>query len=439
MSRMSLNPVVCLMLAVPVFGASAVSAASMSPLLQIGTQDFDQSVPEVAYNSVRDEYLVVWTPTETGHSATIMGQRRSATGAFLSQFIIAREDNPARDNAVPSADYDPVNDRYLVVWSHDFFGDATDWDIHGRFVPWNGPSASLPSFVINALPGSAVRPRIAHSSGTPQGFMVTWRNQWVGGSPPDSISAQRVDTAGTLQGSPISVASDQTDFRIEPDIAYNLARNEYLIVYMHMVGELSDVYGVRLSATGDILGGGAFGIAGWPAQEVGPRIAASRVSNRWAVVWQSQELVLPREYNVYARLVWVDGTGAIQMEAPVSVSPLTINEIYPDVAAHPESSDFLIAWGQQYNSGDYGILARVLDSTNRLGTFFNPRTVLAGETIVSKFPAVAAGKYDWFVAWEHTRDGSTIYKDIYGRILYSRIFADGFESGLVTSWSSATQ
>ncbi len=339
---------------------------------------------------------------------------------------------------MPSAAYDPGNDRYLVVWTHDSLGNGQFFNVYGRLVPWNGPIASLQAFSINNFASKSWRPRVAYGGGTPQGFVVTWRNRWAGG-PPDDIYAQRLDTAGTLQGGPISVASDPTNFRIEPDIAYNRARNEYLIVYMNMVSEYSDVYGVRLSATGEILGGGAFGIAGWPDQEVAPRIAASRVSNRWAVVWQSQELVLPREYNVYARLVWVDGTGAIQMEAPVAVSPLTINEIYPDVAAHPESSNFLIAWAQQYNSGDYGVWARVLHSTNRLGTFFTPRTVLAGETIMSKYPAVAAGKYDWFVAWEHTRDGTTTYTDIYGRLLYSRIFADGFESGLLTRWSSATQ
>ena len=441
MSRTLLIPMCVFSLTITVFGASVGSAATMSSPLTISNQDYDEYFPDVAYNSVHDEYLVVWTEVSPTHSATIMGQRRTAAGAFIAEFVIAREDNPAHDNIAPSVAYDSGNDRYLVVWSHDYWGDSSDWDVHGRFVLWNGPSAGLPAFPINALPGKAWRPRVAFGAGTPQGFMVTWWNEWSGGSPPPNISAQRLDTAGTLQGGTISVASDATNWRIDADIAYNQARNEYLIVYQSMVGEVSDVDGVRLSATGAILAGGAFGIARWPDHEIVPRIAASRVSNRWAVVWQSQPLVVPREFNVFARLVWVDGTGTIQMEAPVAVSPLTVNEFYPDVAAHPESSNFLITWGQQYQntSFDHGIWARVLHSTNRLGTFFKPITVLGGETATSQYPAIAAGKGDWMAAWVYTRDGTANYKDIYGRVLFGEVFSDGFEAGDMTRWSSSTQ
>ena len=110
------------------------------------------------------------------------------------------------------------------------------------------------------------------------------------------------------------------------------------------------------------------------------------------------------------------------MEAPVHLDWTSINERMPDIAAYPESSNFLIAWEQQYSSttGPYGIRARVLDATNVLGRVYIPRDSTIGETLACSSPVVAGGGGDWMVVWEHPRDDTPSYRDIHGRILKDR-------------------
>ncbi|MCJ7754688.1 MAG: hypothetical protein MUP13_08990 [Thermoanaerobaculales bacterium] len=423
-----------LFVVVSLLAAPCVNAASESAEIIVSAQAFDEYLPDVAYNSVRDEYFVVWHDKSPLQSRSIMARRYTAAGAFIAEYIIAFEDGPPRDNAQPSVAYDPVNDRYLVVWVRDYFGDGSDWDVYGRFVPWNGPIVGLAAFSINSFTSKQWNPRIAFG-GTAQEFMVTWWNEGSGGVK-SYVSAQRVAAAGNTVGGAITVTYDALEERVAPDIAYNHARNEYIIAYQRMDAGGGNIYGVRLASGGAILGGD-FGIAAWPDAETSPRISASRVSDRWAVVWNSQ--VTASEKDVFARLVWVNGTGAIETAAPVNIDHSDLNEIRPDVSAFPESSNFLVAYQAQYSnlSGKYGIHAQVLNADNTLGRFFLPRGLYIGEILTDcSAPAVAGGKGDWMVAWEHDRDATPTYQDIHGRVLFDEIFSDGFESGNTTRWSS---
>ena len=146
------------------------------------------------------------------------------------------------------------------------------------------------------------------------------------------------------------------------------------------------------------------------------------------MVWQSE--VSATNFDVYARLVWVDLMGDVQTAAPVHLPYSSVNESMPDIAAHPESSNSLITWRQQYSSisGPYGIEAQVLHATNVLGRSLTPRGVYIGENLDCDQPAVAGGVGDWMVVWEHPRDDTPTYRDIHGVILFDEIFSDGFES-----------
>lgn len=434
------KPIQCLvagamMSVAPLFSVQTAAAAEMSAEITVSAQDFDEYLPDVAYNSVRDEYFVVWHDNSPLQPRSVMGRRYTAEGVFIAEYVIAFNDSPARDNAQPAVAYDPVNDRYLVVWVYDYFGDGSDWDVHGRLVPWDGPTVGLNEFVVTDVGGNQWNPRVAWG-GTVQEYMVTWWSEANGGWAA-SVYERRVSAAGVPDYTIVTVASDPTIEQVAPDIAYNQARNEYLIVYQKMEAGGGDVFGVRLSGSGAILGGGGFGIAAWPDAETAPRVAASRVADRWAVAWQSQ--VEPTYKDVYARLLWVDGTGTVQMASPVNIDHTVLNESVPDISAHSESLNFLIAYQAQYSSlsGEYGIHAQVLVSDNSLGQHFSPRVLTTGDVLTDcRAPAVAGGVNDWFVAWEHIRDATPSYQDIHGRVLFADIFTDGFESSDTSAWSS---
>ena len=90
------------------------------------------SYPTIAWNSIQNEYLVVWkgddnTPPLVGGEDEIFGQRLSATGAELgsNDFRISFMGNDAESNASIRDDYDaygpdvafsPTAGEYLVTW-----------------------------------------------------------------------------------------------------------------------------------------------------------------------------------------------------------------------------------------------------------------------------------------------------------------------------------
>ena len=170
----------------------------MGPERVISNQDFDEYLPQVAHNSVRNEYFVVWHDVSPFQARSVMGKRVDNMGNTIAEFIIAFEDMPPRDNGQPTVAYDPVNNSYFVSWVRDVFGDGSDWDVEGRIVPWDGPSVSFPAFNVCSFTSNQWNPRAAYA-GTPGEFLVTWWNEGSGGVN-SYISAQRVSTSGRSLG-----------------------------------------------------------------------------------------------------------------------------------------------------------------------------------------------------------------------------------------------
>ena len=162
----------CLVFLLMLFPAGSASGDSMSSEITVTEWDMDEYQPDVAYNSVHDEYFVVWWDNN-GISFAVLAARYTAAG--FGKYVIAYETNPVRYNAEPSVAYDPVTDEYFVVWSRDYYGDESDYDIYGRYVPWDGPDGSHLAFPIDGASGHQWDPRVAYNRSDNE-FMVTWWN-----------------------------------------------------------------------------------------------------------------------------------------------------------------------------------------------------------------------------------------------------------------------
>lgn len=204
--------------------------------------------PKVAYNSKHDEYLVVYqyehpifTPVRR-----IDAGRLTADGGYIENFTVS--DLP-EGCSTPDIAYDPVNDRYLVVWTYDAAGNGSNYDIHGRFIPWDGPATGTAASFPIAQQGAwnELYPRIAYGS-TQQEFAVVYalaRNDgavipaYIGGG------AIKADGSGTINtAAPQFSISNGSEPRINPDIIYNPVLNEFLVVW----DNTSDVYASRINA-----------------------------------------------------------------------------------------------------------------------------------------------------------------------------------------------
>jgi len=386
--------------------ASATAGPYLGGEIVISALDNEQYLPSVAYNWKHDEYLVVWH-NNWGGNRDIYAQRISGKGELLSWFAVGptAPSNPyPNDRIQPSVAYDPVNDRYLVVWMYDTPGDGSNWDIHGVFVNWDGPIQGLHQFNICDWTTSQWTPKVVYSR-TEEEFMIVWFTDHP--TVPGYISGRRMtasDATFPTSGSDFTI-SDPAQIRINQALAYNLARNEYLVVY----DDTQDVFASRFTGTGLPLGGGEFSIATWPGAETRPAVAACSGTDQYLVAWENNQP------DIYARFVKGDGSldgGPLQLEST------SVDEIEPQVACNAAGNQFLAVWQQQFSSatGPYGVWGQFVNPDKTLGANFGMMTPTSGVTAEFTRPAVAGGNVNYLTAWEHDRAG-TAFQDIHGRLI----------------------
>lgn len=417
-------------LAAAVIAAAAVATPvaadhGMSHEVTVSAIDNEQHLPSVAYNWQRDEYLVVWH-NQFFNGRDVYGRRVDRFGRVLNEFVISSD---LDDRAQPAVAYDWVNDRYLVVYIVDVFGDGSDYDVYGRLIGWDGPNPGWTEFPICTWTSSQWNPQVEYA-GSQQEFMVVWTNTPAG--VPAYVSARRVSPDGSTPHGGFTVSSG-AEPRVNPQIAYNLARNEHLVTYDLVAGGGSgvDIWATRMTAGGTILGGGEFAVAAWPGTEEHPDVAACRLADKYLVVWQS--LAGADNYDVYGR--FVNGDGTID-GAPVLFDATSIDEREPTVGCMRDDTRFLVAWQQEYSSvgGPVGVQAQSIGSDHAKDASFAPRVIYVGETIHCTDPVIAGGDGGWFIAWEQDRQG-TAHQDIHGRSVWE-LLGSGFEGSGFHGWSS---
>jgi len=379
-------------------GVSAAGLPRLGGEIVVSELNNEQHWPAVAYNWKHDEYLVVWQNVWGGGAVDIYAQRVTSSGEVKSWFAVTAGLNW---RCVPSVAYDPVNDRYLVVWMYDVYGDQSDWDIRGRFIPWNGPSGSLAEYSICSWNTHQWYPKVVYARAQEE-FLVVWFNQYQTGPLPNYVSGQRIRAAdGSFPDGAWTIANHATERRWHPDVAYNLARNEYLVVY----DDGFDIYGTRLTGNGVKLGGGEFSIAGWPDAEIFPAVAACREADQYAVVWQSHRM---GDYDLYVRFI----TGAGIPDAVQPISEMAGNQENADVACDESGQGYLVTW--QETLAQTGISGRMISPNKTMGPGF--QIVSPGPGLGHTDPAVGGGESNYLVVWSHQRPSSP-FRDIHGRLI----------------------
>jgi hypothetical protein len=249
-----------------VFAQSRVGSTFFPKPADGGTRRFS----DIAYDANNDAYLVVWGLGQVGARFV------SAAGAPLGAPTTL---NSTTGGAARVA-CGPSNDSCLVVWIQE------PASIIGRFVRYNGgavQSVTAPFAISQAGSKlSAAAPGITYSSAANE-FLVAWTE--INGSP--NVKAQRVSETGSLRGSVISVAAS-TLWEGFPSLAYNLAQDEYLVVYyFESSGGTNSVGAQRLKpGTGALIGGRSTLYASTFDQY--PEVAYNRRQNEYlAITWGS--------------------------------------------------------------------------------------------------------------------------------------------------------
>ena len=306
----------------------------------------------------------------------------------------------------PSVDYDPLHDRYLVVFIFGESSGSSKPDLVGRFIPWKGPDPAFKSFPIAAWSTTQIDPDVAYGRAMDE-FLVVWGNLYAPPSLlPNYISGRRIRAAdGSFPGTGSDMTiSHPSQVRNSPRVTYNLARNEYLVVY----DNLEDILGTRF--TGDLNHdfGGEFSIAGWPDIEIRPDVAACHAVNQYFVVWQSDQG--SGNKAIYGR--FISGSGA---NGDVhKIDDTTGIENLASVSCSDSGNQYLVTWQTEYANLKFGVWARFLLPDGKMGDQFAVQH--PDNQSHRTQPAVAGGKTNFMAVWEHERGNSGRW-DIHGRLI----------------------
>ncbi len=191
--------------------------------------DPESLFPHVAYSPLSNPYLVVWQDDADDDSGTldrqVWGRILDGDGATVgTAFIIA---DSADDHFDPDVVYEPVNDRFLVVWTGTV--DMND-DIYGRFVLPTGTTSGSAFDVSDAASdqGSAT----AAVDPVNQRILVVFtdsRNEYL------DIYGQFMSVSGQPIGDSSSnfiilTRAEELRYMLAPSLAFDPSRKEYLLV-----------------------------------------------------------------------------------------------------------------------------------------------------------------------------------------------------------------
>jgi hypothetical protein len=210
------------------------------PYLQISTENYDKYSPAVAYDSIHDDYLVVWETGEAKHQ--IRGEWVTSSGLLLKSFLISNATYPGGtfDRFNPAVVFDSIADRYLVVWAYDTQGDGTDWDIYGRYLPWNGPVGSQQGIAIADSTKNEQHPAVAACARANQ-FLVVYQQTRNGGTDDDIFGSFLVGN-GTLTG-PFFVGGTIAQ-QGAPHVSCNYDGGEYFVAWHDMYANPQYRFGI---------------------------------------------------------------------------------------------------------------------------------------------------------------------------------------------------
>ena len=282
----------------------------------------------VTYNSIEQEYLVVWQGEVNIGEWEVFAQRIGAENGFplkpddLRVTAVGEDDEIVFFATAPDVAFNSIDNYYLVVW-HAISTPAADLEVYGRFLDArlsaNAPSSGFKISEMGA-PGEAVfsgvLPSVAFNPVSEE-FLVVWHgDDFVDGK--FEIYGQRIHGAtGSEVGlDDFQISQTGPAFRAELDafaasVVYNSDQNEYLVIWESegtTFGEF-EIFGQRIhGSAGSEIGENDFRIS-----DMGPdfdtgfgaftsAVAYSEGSDEYLVVWAGDDSV-DGEFEIYGQRI----------------------------------------------------------------------------------------------------------------------------------------
>lgn len=364
---------------------------------------FQATTPAVTYNSKHNEYLVVW---QADHDADgqvddefeIFGRKIGANGKLGEKTVrISRmglDGDPDYDALDPDVVYNPIDDRYFVTWwaNNNFIGMAkfkyevysqelsTELEPFGSRLRVSRMGADVNSDAF------AMQPRAAHDPTLNQ-YLVVWSGaDDTAGLAPNELEVfggfvnlnSPGHSAGRFRISEAGPDGDQFVDARRPDVAFNPALNQYLVVWAAndvnagLPPQKIEVFGQLLDAGGQQIGDNDFKISATGKLDRGseraeePAVSYDPQNQGYVVVWHVlQAFVDPDaeepefEREIAGQQLKADGTSVFPADLRISnmgpAGNAGFTATFPAIACGAAGPSCLVTWE---GDDDEGTLVR---------------------------------------------------------------------------------
>jgi hypothetical protein len=286
-----------------------------------------RSYTAVAYNDKQDEYLVVWSNEWLGGHKDVSARRVESDGTLLSQFTVA---SGAGDKYDPAVVYNSMAEEYLVVWLYTPTGGGNTNEVWGRLVSGDGLTLE-PEFQIASWPNRLFAdPSVAWNSNLDE-YLVVWGAQDASAGWNLDVSSMLLAANGDILTGRNLTTSNQP---FDPDVVYNPVTNEYFVVYTTFTFTTQqDIKGLRVKADNSVINPpGEISIVDNNVGESEPSVATNGKTN-YAVVWQSR---IGSDYDIYGQRLDFNGNKPWNWDSYALTSG--IDESHPDIAYDGEDT-----------------------------------------------------------------------------------------------------
>jgi hypothetical protein len=367
----------------------------------ITSASLSQSYPAVAYNHRYHEYLAVWADERNGN-ADIYGQRYDRDGIPLGSNFVVRQE--AGDQLHPDVTYNSIDNEYLVVW-HDDADDTVEWKILSAL------GTGLDSGRVYNGVGKGSRPAVAYNSNVSHGdYIVVFDMQEAGGT--YKVLAAHLDAEGNVAPVYYSAASS-ADNLAYPDIVYNDITNEYMVVWQDVGGQ-RDVHGRRVDPIGVQIG--AEFVIGQDADTQGyPAIAWNDDANEYLVVWHDYRNSGTTGADIYGRRVGAT-SNVLGGDFIISSAAGATDQLHPAVIYVQSAGRYRVAWDDDRDSAskgtEYDIRGRWVTSAGAVVGIFDD--IVIRQIGWQQYPALVYSEaFDQaLTVWHDGRSG--VEYDVYG-------------------------
>jgi hypothetical protein len=295
----------------------------------LGGALFDSYSPAVACNSWSNEFLVVWEAIVNVTNGILAGRVSTNIPLPAAVPVVLESD---KTNFQPCVAFNSAAGEYLVVYTRMYSG--TDYDIYALRL--NGDGAPVgPPLVLDYTSALQQHPAVAYNPARNE-YLVAYERHTDAAT--REIVVQRLDAYGGLITQRVA-AGDSGVMRTRPDVAYNEARDEYLLAYTRGVDAAGDIYGRRLSGEASVLNVETGICADAYAQD---RVSLAAGPDEYLAAWEDG-LWGTEDFNIYARRITGDGTPQAGGGGMPIATDTAWRHSAPDVAFCPPRG-YVVTW-----------------------------------------------------------------------------------------------